>query len=82
MRMELLDVLSLRKKFKVAEGRRSQNTPTSDAMLSDPARLWEGLVTYGHMEVDTTNDWSQTYLYIYYRRLRGKLKTDIDLEGH
>ncbi|MCJ1244681.1 hypothetical protein MMC30_001880 [Trapelia coarctata] len=68
--------------FKAAEGRRDQNTPISDAMLSDPARLFEGLCHYGHKQIDMTNEWARSYMYIYYRRLRGGAGARVFSEAH
>ena len=55
-----------------AEKRTLEETPIATAMVSDGARLFEGLEQYmGHQEWVNV-EWIQGYWYMYYRALRGK----------
>ncbi|MCJ1434518.1 hypothetical protein MMC27_003887 [Xylographa pallens] len=57
--------------FKAEEERRDPLTPIANSMLSDGARLVEGLNEYGQMSMNCSSEWVQSYLYMYYRRQAG-----------
>ena len=58
--------------FKAEEERRDPLTPIANSMLSDGARLVEGLTHYGQMSINCSSEWVRSYLYMYYRRQAGK----------
>ncbi|MCJ1380596.1 hypothetical protein MMC17_003704 [Xylographa soralifera] len=57
--------------FKAEEERYDLLTPIANSMLSDCARLVEGLNEYGQMSINCSNEWVKSYLYMYYRRQAG-----------
>ncbi|MCJ1403129.1 hypothetical protein MMC11_006352 [Xylographa trunciseda] len=60
------------KMFKAEEERHNPLTPIANSMLSDAARLMEGLNAYGQMSIRCGNEWVRSFLYMYYRSQDGK----------
>ena len=60
------------KMFKAEEECRDPLTPIGNSMMSDGARLVEGLNEYAQMSINGSNEWVRSYLYMYYRLQAGK----------
>ncbi|MCJ1281038.1 hypothetical protein MMC26_000356 [Xylographa opegraphella] len=60
------------KMFRDEEERHDPLTPIANCMLSDSARLVEGLNSYGQMRIKCSNEWVRGYLYMYYHWQAGK----------
>ena len=61
------------KMFRAEEEQRNSLAPIANCMLSNGARLVEGLNKYSEMSINCSNEWVQNYKYMYHRRQTGKL---------